>query len=219
MKYSVGVCAAILASLVFANTAYAGDCAPMPLLEHRAAVGVEMSHSTLGETGASALLGAHVVGPIEVGGAYQATRLTDVDRLQHEGRFELSAPVGFAGIDVCPMAGVGYARLTTDKAGTQGNVTTRDSRVGASASHSFEFPHGTHFTPFMQSMLVRRNVSWKSTDGTWRVSDRESSHVTEYWVGFSFATARSAFVTRFRPSHGAEPGEFGIGVVTVFGKR
>ena len=218
-KYTVGISAAILASLVFASTAYAGDCAPMPLLEHRAAMGLEMSHSNVGETGASAMLGAHIAGPFEIGGAYQATRLTDVDRLQHGGRLELSAPVDFVGIELCPMVGAGYAHLTTDKSSMHGHVTTRDARTGLSVSHSFEFAHDTRVAPFVQPMIVRRNVSWESIDGTWHVSDRESSTVTQYWFGVSVAMARTAVVARFRPTRGDEPQEFGIGVVTAFGKR
>ena len=218
MRYALALPAAIIASLFCATTLYGQDCASAPLLERRAALGVEMSHS-LGETGTSAWLGAHLVGPLEIGSAYRATRLADVDRLQHEGSLELSAPVGFAGIDFCPIAGFGYAHLTTDKAEMHGHVGTTESRIGGSVSHSFELSHAVRVTPFVQPMFVRQNVSWESVDGDWRVSDQSSSRAVQYWFGISLATSRSAVVARLRPARGQERREFSIGVVTAFGRR
>jgi len=202
-----------------ASVARGQDCASAPLLGKRIAAGAEYWHSTLGETSVGASLVGRVVGRVRLSGAYEATRLDNVARLENEGRVVVSAPVSFSGFDVCPAAGASYAHLTTDKSGTAGSVVTHETQFGTSVGRSFPLSRNSRVTPFVEPVLVRRNVSWESVDAAWRVSGDDDASETQVWFGASFATSQSAVVVRFRPSRGSEPREFGVGFHRAFGRR
>jgi hypothetical protein len=213
---------ALSATLLVAGVsgvAGAQDCAPTPLLGRRIAVGANVSHSTLDETSIGASLTGRVAGPLRLDGDYQSTRMADVDGLARGGRVSLSAPVAFAGFALCPTAGVGYTRLSTTESSTEGRVTTRESRFGASLGRTFGLGSATSLMPFVEPLLVRQNVSWESIASSWVLHGEGSDNQTQVWLGVSIAMSRTAVVARFRPKRGSDPREFGVGVVTAFGKH
>jgi hypothetical protein len=190
----------------------------MPLLGGRFAATADVSHSTLGETGFGASLNGRVAGSLRLGGAYHATRLDDVDRLAHQGRVTVSMPVLVGKLDVCPLASGGYARLTTERSSTQGRVATREFRLGATVGHGFAVARGMQLTPFVEPVLVRRNVLWESIDA-WTVDGETAAREGQVWLGASLSTPRSGFVMRYRPKTGSGPHELALGFVTAFGRR
>ena len=201
----------------------AEDCAASPLLAGRAAASVAIARVSPDERAASASLATPLYRSLQVEGAYRATRLGDVDRLRHEGRAELSFPVSLgaslAGVSVCPSAGAGYARLSTSRLGTQGEVTTREQWVGLELSHALPAWHALRLTPFVQPMLVHRFTAWRSTSSSWVLRDDAATTDGEAWLGLSLATGRTAVITRFLPSLGGRPGQLGVSVLRSFGNR
>jgi hypothetical protein len=210
---------ASLLSFAAARQMAAQDCASAPQLGRRIAVGAALSHSSFGESGLSTSLTGRIIADLRLGGAYQATRFNDVDRLAHEGRISLSAPVSLAGLELCPTASGAYAHLATDKSTMHGRVDTRDARIGTSIGRTFDLAQARRVTPFVEPLFARRNVSWQSVDGSWRVAGNESASEAQFWLGLSFATPRSAVVARLRPKRGSAPREFSVGIVTAFGGR
>jgi hypothetical protein len=139
--------------------------------------------------------------------------------LTHEGRVAASVPVSLASFDLCPTVGAGYMRLSTAGATTEGQVTTREVRIGAAVGRPFALDRAVRVTPFVEPMFVRRSVSWESVDASWRVLADGSSEEAQLWLGVAVARSRNAVVARFRPKLGTDPAEFGVGVVAAFGRR
>jgi hypothetical protein len=208
----------IATAMVFtaALTAGAQECATMPLLGRRVAVGADVSHSSVGETGFAASITGRVADRVRLSGAYQATRLDDVDDLAHEGRLTVSAPVGLGRYDVCPSAGLGYRRLMTEQSSTQGRVTTREAFIGASIGRAFSAGRGSHVTPFIEPLLVHRSVTWESIESWLITGDKERDEV-QLWFGASLTTPRGAVIGRLRPVGGTR--ELSLGFVTGVGRR
>jgi hypothetical protein len=199
----------------------AQDCAAAPLLGARVAAGVSLSRSVDDERAAAASVNGRVGAGMRLSGTYRATRLDQIDRLRHEGRIELSRPVTFTSIPAvsfCPVAGVSQARLSTERSETAGWVRTREVWLGTEIAHSHALRPALHLTPFVQPLLVRRSIAWRSTEATWMVVDRPVTASAQLWLGLSLATARAAVIARARPSTGGEAGELAIGVVTRFGR-
>ena len=209
-----GVAAAAVLVAV-ATTARAQDCVTRPLLGRRMAAGADVSHSSGGETGFAASLTGRVIDRVRLTGAYQRTRLDEVDHLAHEARFTLSAPFTAAGLELCPSAGYGYRRLSTQQSTTDGRVSTREMFVGASLSRSFAMGRSSRLTPFIEPVLVRRNVTWESIDA-WLVEGDDRRSQVDLWLGTSLTTSRGALIARFRAGNGSG---FALGVVTGFGGR
>jgi hypothetical protein len=199
----------------------AQDCASAPLLGGRAAAGVSLSRSMDDERAAAASLTAGVGAQLRLSGTYRATRLEQVDRLRHEGRLEISRPVAvptaMRAVSLCPLAGASLARLATERSGTQGRVTTREAWLGAELSHSLALRPALALTPFVQPMLLRRAIAWRSTETAWVVVDRPVTTTGQVWLGLSVATPRAAVIARARPSAGGEAGELALGVATRVG--
>jgi hypothetical protein len=201
-----------------ASSAMAQECASSPLLGGRAAAGLAVARSS-GESGAGASLAAGVGSSFRVSGAYRAARIDDVDRLRHEGRAELSRPMSLGPVALCPVAGGSYARLSTDRSGSQGRVSTREAWAGAEVGHAVALPRGLALTPFVQPMLVRRAVSWRSTEATWEVVDNSAATSAQLWLGMSLATRRNAAIARYRPAGNGRMGEIEVGVASRLGGR
>ena len=213
--------AAALAALLLgvAPRLAAQDCATSPLLGGRVSAGVGLARSTDRVSAASASAELRLAHDLRLGGSYRATRLGDVDQLQHEGRAELSLPLSFVALDACPIVGGGYARLTTDRAGTQGEVTTRELRLGVALARTLPTRRAVRFTPFVQPMLVRRTVAWRSTSGAWVVRDDVRTTDGQLWLGLTLASTRNAVVARFLPSGAEHASELGVSIVRSFGRR
>jgi hypothetical protein len=188
----------------------------MPLLGRRVAVGADLSHSSVGETGFAASVSGRVVDRVRLGGTYQATRLDDVDHLAHEGRVSVSAPVAMGRYDVCPSAGLGYRRLSTEQSSTQGRVATREAYFGGSVGRTFSAGGAAHVTPFVEPVFVHRSVSWESID-SWLVTGEEVRSELQFWLGASLTTPRGAVIGRLRPVGGTR--ELALGFVTGGGRK
>ena len=212
------VCAALLSVVAAASTSFAQECAATPLLGGRASAGLSVGHASQESAGAASVTAA-VGARLRVSGTYRATRLEDVDRLRHEGDVQATLPMSWHAFALCPAAGASAARLSTDRSGVAGRVTTRDGWIGAEVSRSVSLPHALALTPFVQPMLVRRAVSWRSSQGGWIVDDHESRTSGQTWLGVSLATRRNAAIARLRSASGGAPSEMEIGVVTRLGGR
>jgi hypothetical protein len=217
VRRSIGAAVSVL-MVSAVSSAKAQDCASAPLLGGRAAAGLAVAHSS-GESDAGASIAAGIGAGLRASGAYRAARIDDVDRLRHEARLELSRPFSLGWIGLCPVAGASYGRLSTDRSGSQGQVTTRESWAGAEIGRVVALPHALAMTPFLQPMLVRRAVSWRSTDAGWIVVDDATATSAQLWLGLSLATRRNAAIARFRPAAGGRSGELELGVVTSFRGR
>jgi hypothetical protein len=206
-----GVRGVVAAAIVIGATApaRAQDCVTRPLLGHRVTAGADLSHSSAGETGFAASVTGRVVDRVRLSGAYQATRLDDVDHLAHQARLTLSAPASRYGFDLCPSGGLGYRRLRTEQANTHGLVSTRDAFVGASLGRSFSLSRTARVTPFVEPVFQRRSVIWESID-VWPVEGDAHRTEMQYWFGASLNTSYGAVIGRFR---GGSETEFGLGFV------
>jgi len=200
------------------SSAAAQECASAPLLGGRAAAGLAVAHASdesSGEVSVIAGLGSRV----RATGSYRATRLDDVDRLRHEGRLAAARPFAVRSLALCPVAGASYARLSTDRTGAVGQVTTREAWAGAELGRTIALPHAFALMPFVQPMVVRRSVSWRSTEAGWAVVDDEAATSAQLWLGMSLATRRSAAIARFRPGSNGRRAEIELGVVSRLGWR
>jgi hypothetical protein len=200
------------------QSAEAQDCASSPLLGGRAAAGLALAHSS-GERDVGASVTAGVASLMRVSGAYRAARIDDVDRLRHEGRLEVSRPLALGWVALCPVAGSSYARLSTDRTGSEGQVTTREAWAGAEIGRSLALPRDLALTPFVQPMLVRRAVRWRSTEAAWQVEDDWAATSAQMWLGLSLATRRGAAIARYRPAGSGRTGELELGLVSRVGRR
>lgn len=197
----------------------AQDCASAPLLGARAAAGLELARSLENESAASASFTAALGYRFRLSGGYRATRLDEVDRLQRAVRVEGSLPIAFRSMVVCPVAGMSYGRLSTERSGRQGQVTTRVSWLGAELGRAVALNHALALTPFVQPLLARRDVGWRSAEAGWVIDDSDTNLEGQLWMGVTLATSRNAIIARFRPSTSGQSGEFSLGAITTFGKR
>ncbi len=214
----LSIAAALL--LGSASVAVAQDCPGTPLLGQRISVLGQLSHSAQRDTGLGASVTTNAAGPVRISGAYQATRLADIDHLAHDGRIGLSTAIGVGSVDVCPSIGVGYTRLVTEDQGMNGRVSTREAQLGVSLGKSFALSDARRATPFVEPLLVRRAVSWKSTDdAAWRIAGSGTAWESYLWLGLSVESQRHALIARYRPSIGSQPQAISFGVGVAFGKR
>jgi len=217
LLYITGAAAAAL-MITPASRLAAQDCVSAPLLGGRAAAGLAVARST-DESAAGASVTAGAGSALRVTGAYRATRLDNVDRLQHEGRVEGGYALSQGALSFCPVAGASYARLTTSRSASEGLVTTRELYAGSEVSHTLALPHALALTPFVEPVVVRRAASWRSTEGAWVVDERDSQTKAELLLGLSLATRHSAAIARFRPASGGRSSEVQLGVVTRLARR
>lgn len=202
----------VVALLLASGAAGAQECASAPLMGARFATGPQLGRSD-GENAYGWFATGAVRGAVRATAGYVAARSSDVGRTAHGGQLELAAATSVRGVEVCPLAGGGLSRLSATLDGTNGRVDTRELWAGASLGHAFAPAAGYRLTPFVQPMLVRRSVDWKSDDSAgWRIADRQSASAAEMWLGVTASTRQLALVARARPGRRDAPAAASLGV-------